>query len=202
MQQRTNFAALTLGLTRGAEYQAAIMAYFNQLAGTDVLTDVPKYVGDIVRYHLLDINGEKSVTFFDTGLGSPSALSTNMGDSFTSKENEHMIVTAIEYLESDTTAATADLATFTKGIANAQLVTSQMSILSGGSKTMQNWAMSDFLAVTNEGLEGTVDLAVPQVWLAQTDYPIQVKARGTNAFTAANTNLFVICKVRGVGLLA
>jgi hypothetical protein len=151
-----------------------------------------KTLSDVSFYHDLAIGETTRADFFQ---GTASSELTNVGNSFTRPEGEHVIITGLQILEgNNATLGATDWIPVTAG-AN-WVKNGYFTIYVNGVKQSEKIPATDFLKSDGTVEPASKELMIPILWAGQTDLRIEYVSATAGA---ASDNLRVV--VKGLGLV-
>lgn len=167
-------------------------AYLKYLADNAAKVDVAKSIGELSIYDQQVVGGVTRASFFQ---GQFTTQRSNLQNSFTRPEGEHMIILGIRLL--DGTNAAIQETDWTTGLGLAANKNATFTLQSNGVTYLRNFPAADATDETTDDSRGTIWLTEPILWQGQTALAIDFQFP---VAPAANVNLRV--EVIGVGTLS
>jgi len=167
-------------------------AIVNYLTANDCPVDsLPKSLGTRVVFHQLAIATGINQFF----KGTPSALNSNMVNSFQLPQNEHLIITAIRVLTGNGT--TINAIDWSYGAALAVAKNGNFDVQLNGINWLKAMPGSRACEDLTDANLGFINLDVPMAWPAQTDAVINY-----TILTAPAANDAIRMELHGVGFIS
>lgn len=170
-------------------FKAALLAY---LAANNCKVEQAKSIAELSLYDQQVVAGLTRVVFFQ---GQVSAQRTNLQNSFTRPDSEHMIITGIRLL--DGTNAAIDATDWSTGLSLAALKNATFTVVVNGVTYLRNFPAADASDELTDKNRGIIYLTEPIVWPAQTTAQVEFIFP-----VAPGANINLRCELVGVGTLA
>jgi hypothetical protein len=170
-------------------FKDAILSFFG---ANQAKVNIGKSIGQLELYDQLPVATLTQATFFT---GQVAANRTNLLNSFTRPEGEHMIITGIKVY--DGTNAAIDATDWTTGTSLAAIKNGLVTVSSNGTVFLRNYPLVAAGDETTDDSRGIIYLSEPIFWAGQTDLQVVVTFP---VAPAANVNLRMA--VVGVGTLS
>lgn len=170
-------------------FKQAILAFFE---ANKAKVNLNKSIGQLEIYDQQVVAAVTQANFFT---GQVAANRTNLLNSFTRPEGEHMIITSIKI--SDGLAANIEDTDWAIGASTADVKNGLMTVTSNGTVFLKNYPLLAANDEVTDDSRGTIFLSEPIFWAGQTSLEVQVTFPSA---PAATTNLRV--SVVGVGTLS
>lgn len=170
-------------------FKDAILAFF---AANQAKVNIGKSIGQLEIYDQQAVAGVTQARFFT---GQVAANRTNLQNSFTRPEGEHMIITGIKVY--DGLAANIEDTDWVLGCSTADVKNGLVTVSSNGTVFLRNYPLVAANDETTDDSRGTIFLSEPIFWAGQTELEVNVTFPSA---PAATTNLRMA--VVGVGTLS
>lgn len=154
--------------------------------------DLDKSIGELALYDQQAVAGVTDIRFF---VGEATPARTNLQNSFTRPDGEHMVIVAFRVL--DGVNASVQETDWSTGASQASIKNGTMTVQANGVTYLQGMPLSEATDETTDETRGTIWLTEPIFWQAQTRLQVDVNFP---AAPAVNTNLRLVAV--GVGTLS
>ena len=190
-----NFGALIANISDPNVFVDKVKKYLSYFGVNRI--DISKTLGDYCAFDTLGIKGETTLRFFQGQRA--VATQTNQPNGFVRQQDEHLIITGIQLMSSDDTAAAWGAVPFENGVIAPELLDATMDISVNGVVMLKKLPLNNFLQVAEEAQSGFMQLATPIVWQGQTELALTISIPTASATT---NQIWLQVKLHGLGFFS